>query len=320
MKKLFFISLIMAILMKSAVSAPVPTVPSELQDRIITVIIPYTPGGDTDATQRFVVEQVSRISGLKFVIVNKGGASGIVGTREFIKARPDGLTIMGHANETFALNPILFKEQAVNMREVQPVAIHAFTPQFIYTGFNNSIQNHNDIITAATNNPKFTVGCNVLHQCMYIGQYLNHYNIKPYIVMYKTPADMAVAAFNGDIDIFGAGAVSGSPFVQGGRIRAVAATWDHKLDVYPNAAALGTIIPGYRANNLQMVSVPAGTPKHIVEFYNQIFRLAVQTPASVERFQDLSVIAANLDIDQVRQALDKELQIIKDSQQFAPKQ
>ena len=107
----------MAILMKSAVSAPVPTVPSELQDRIITVIIPYTPGGDTDATQRFVVEQVSRISGLKFVIVNKGGASGIVGTREFIKARPDGLTIMGHANETFALNPILFKEQAVNMRE-----------------------------------------------------------------------------------------------------------------------------------------------------------------------------------------------------------
>ena len=320
MKKLFFVSLIMTILMESAVSAPVPPVPTELKDRIITMIIPYTPGGDTDATQRFVVEQVSRLSGLKFVIVNKGGASGIVGTREFIKARPDGLTIMGHANETFALNPVLLKEQAVDMHDVQPVSIHAFTPQFIYTGFNNSIQNHTDIITAATNNPKFTVGCNVLHQCMYIGQYLNHYNIKPYVVMYKTPADMAIAAFNGDIDIFGAGAASGSPFVKGNRIRAVAATWDHRLDVYPNAQALGAIIPGYRANNLQMVSVPANTPKHIIEFYNLIFRLAVQTPSSIERFRELSVIAANLDIEQVKQVLDKELQIMKDTQQFAPKQ
>jgi tripartite-type tricarboxylate transporter receptor subunit TctC len=320
MKKLLFLSLITTILMKSAASAPIPTTPAELLDRPITMIIPWPPGGDTDATQRFVVEQVIKLSGLKITVINKGGAGGIIGARDLAKSHPDGLTIMGHSNETFAINPVLNADQAVDMTTIQPTAVYAFTPQFIYTGFNNQIKTHTDIISAAKNNPKFTVGCNILHQCMYIGQYLNHYGIRPYTVLYKSPADMAVAAFNGDIDIFGAGAVSGVTFVRGGRIRAVAATWDHRLDIYPDAEALGTIIPGYRANNLQMVSVPAGTPRHIVEFYNQIFRLAVQTPASVERFRDLSVIAADLDIDQVRQALDKELQIMKDNQQFAPKQ
>jgi tripartite-type tricarboxylate transporter receptor subunit TctC len=320
MKKLLFLSLITTILMKSAASAPVPITPVELQDRPITMIIPWPPGGDTDATQRFIVEQVANLSGLKITVINKGGAGGVIGARELAKSRPDGLTIMGHSNETFAINPVLNADQAVDIATIQPAAVYAFTPQFIYTGFNNQIKTHTDIISAAKNNPKFTVGCSILHQCMYIGQYLNHYGIRPYTVLYKSPADMAVAAFNGDIDIFGAGAVSGVTFVRGGRIRAVAATWDHRLDVYPDAEALGTVIPGYRANNLQMVSVPAGTPRHIVEFYNQLFRLAVLTPASVKRFQDLGVVTADLTVEQVADVLKQELATMRANQQFAPKQ
>jgi tripartite-type tricarboxylate transporter receptor subunit TctC len=306
--------------MKSAVSAPGPDMPSELQNQNITMIIPYAPGGDADSIQRFVAEQVSQISGLKFVIINKGGAQGIVGARELIKSRPDGLTIMGHANETFVVNPVVMLDQAVNIREVQPVAILAFTPQFIYTGFNNQIQTHTDIISAAKNNTRFTVGCNTMHQCMYLGQYLNHYNIKPYIVMYKTPADMAIAAFNGDIDIFGAGAVSGSPFVKGGRIRAVAVAWNHRLPVYPDAEALGTVMPNYRANNIQMISVPVGVPGHIVDYYNQVFREAVKTTKSVKRFAELSVVTTDLTVEQVAHTLKQELDTMQANQKFAPKQ
>ena len=306
--------------MKSAVSAPVPTTPAELQDRPITMIIPWPPGGDTDAPQRFVVEQLTKLSGLKITVINKGGAGGIIGARELSKSHPDGLTIMGHSNETFAINPVLNAEQAVDLSVIQPVAVYAFTPQFIYTGFNNQIKTHSDIISAAKNNPKFTVGCSILHQCMYIGQYLDHYGIRPYTVLYKSPADMVVAAFNGDIDIFGAGAVSGVTFVRGQRIRAVAATWDRRLDIYPDAEALGTVIPGYRANNLQMVSVPAGTPRHIVEFYNQLFRLAVQTPDSIKRFRELGVVTADLTVEQATNILTQELATMRANQQFAPKQ
>jgi tripartite-type tricarboxylate transporter receptor subunit TctC len=69
-----------------------------------------------------------------------------------------------------------------------------------------------------------------------------------------------------------------------------------------------------------MVSVPIDTPDHIMEFYNQLFRLAVQTPDSVKRFQDLAVITTDLTIKQVSEVLEQELATMRANQQFAPKQ
>jgi hypothetical protein len=57
-----------------------------------------------------------------------------------------------------------------------------------------------------------------------------------------------------------------------------------------------------------------------VEFYNQLFRLAVQTPASVKRFQDLGVVTADLTVEQVADVLKQELATMRANQQFAPKQ
>ena len=293
-----------------------PDMPVELQGKTITMLIPWNPGGDTDATQRFVVEQVKRISGLKIVVVNRGGAQGIIGARELAESNPNGVTIMGHSNETFVINPVL-ENTAVDLARLSPVAIYAFTPQFIYTGSESGIRNINDIVRAARSDPKFAIGCNIKHQCMYISQFLDHYGIKPYQVMFRTPAEMAISAANGDITIFGAGATSGTPFVQSGRIRAVAATWPSKLSVYPDAEALGSIIPGYRANNFQMLSVPAGTPAHIIQYYNSVFRAAIKLPETVKRFSELSLVPVDLSVKQVEQELGKELEVMKKNKKFA---
>jgi tripartite-type tricarboxylate transporter receptor subunit TctC len=293
-----------------------PEMPVELQGKTITMLIPWNPGGDTDATQRFVVEQVKRISGLKIVVVNRGGAQGIIGARELAESNPNGLTIMGHANETFVINPVL-ENTAVDLARLSPVAIYAFTPQFIYTGSQSGIQNINDIVRKARSDPKFAIGCNSKHQCMYISQFLDHYGIKPHQVMFRTPAEMAISAANGDITIFGAGGTSGAPFVQSGRIRAVAATWPNKLSAYPDAEALGSIIPGYRANNIQMLSVPAGTPAHIIQYYNSVFRAAIKLPETVKRFSELSVVPVDLSVKQVEHELANELLIMKKNKKFA---
>lgn len=294
-----------------------PDIPAELQGKTITMLIPWNPGGDTDAIQRFVVEQVKRISGLQIVVVNRAGASGIMGARALANSNPNGLTIMGHANETFVVNPVL-ETLAVPIQQLRPVAIYAFTPQFIYTGSESGIQNINDIVRSARSDPKFSIGCNIIHQCLYISQFLDHYGIKPYQVMFRTPAEMAISAANGDITIFGAGASSGAPFVQSGRIRAVAATWPSKLSVYPDAEALGSIIPGYRANNFQMLSVPAGTPAHIIQYYNSVFRAAIKSPETAKRFSELSLVPVDLLVEQVEQELAKELEIMKMNKKFAP--
>lgn len=292
-----------------------PDMPDELQGKTIIMLVPWNPGGDTDSTQRFVVEQVNKITGLKIVVINRGGAQGIIGARELAESKPNGLTIMGHSNETFVINPVL-ESQSVDLARLTPVAIYALTPQFIYTGNNSGIRTIQDIVRAAQSDSKFTVGCNIKHQCMYISQFLDHYGVRPYQVMFKTPAEMAISAANGDITIFGAGATSGAPFVQSGRIRAVAVTWHSRLPVYSAAEALGAVIPGYRANNLQMLSAPAGTPEHIIQYYNTVFRAAIKLPEVTKRFTELSLVPLDLSLTQVQQELDKELAVMKKNKKF----
>lgn len=321
-KKLFLTLVLTGSIMTSVqANQPVslPAMPAELQGKTITMIVPWNPGGDTDTIQRMVAEQVSRMTNLIIVISNRGGARGIIGGRDATQARPDGLTLLGSSNETFVLNPVL-EDQAVDFKLLQPVSIHAVTPQFLYTGVNSPIRNVDDIVKAARTDPKFNVGCNATHQCMYISQFLDHYGIKPYIILYKTPAEMGIAAARGDIHLYGAGAASGMPFVKNGSVRAVAVTWPTKMAVFPDAEPLGQKIKSYRANNLQMISVPAGTPKHIVEYYNQVFRLAVKSPELVKKFQELSIISSDLTVPEVERELAEELRMMMANKKYAIRQ
>jgi tripartite-type tricarboxylate transporter receptor subunit TctC len=282
-------------------------VPKELQGKIITVIVPYNPGGDTDATQRFMVDRVKEITKLNMVVVNKAGAGGIIGAREVAEnSAPTGLTLLASDNATFVVNSALEYPYFVDKKLLAPVSVFAVTPQFFYVGINSGINTIDDLINRAKNDPKFTVACNVLHQCLYTSIFFNHYGITPYTVNFRTPAEMGIAAFNGDITVFGAGATSGKPLVDAGKTRALAVGWNKKLSVYPDAVPLSTKIPTFKANNLQMISVPIGTPKHIVEFWNNAYRVAAKTKLAQQRFDSLSIIHTDYDISATTKLLDEE--------------
>jgi tripartite-type tricarboxylate transporter receptor subunit TctC len=124
---------------------------------------------------------------------------------------------------------------------------------------------------------------------------------------------MAIAAFNNDIQLFGAGVTSGAAMVQAGKIIPLGVTWSHSLSSYPDAPPLDRDVPGFRANNIQLLLAPKGTPRHIVEYYNQVFRVAAKTNKSQERFNKLSIVAVDLDVDQTTQALKKEQEILHKS-------
>jgi tripartite-type tricarboxylate transporter receptor subunit TctC len=317
MKKIF--KFVMAVLIATtatiATATQIPPVPKELQDQVITMVVPWNPGGDTDATQRFVVEQVRRITGLNITIQNRAGARAIIGGRFVAEAAANGLTLLGDANTTHVLNPILEKE-AVDTRLLQPVTVYGLTPQFFYVAADSKLKSAQDLVKLAQTKERFTIGCNNLHQCMFIRQFFDHYGIKVYAVLFRTPVEMATGLNLGDIDLFAAGATSGAPLVQANIIKAIAVTWPTRLDVYPDAEPLGKLVPGYRGNNFQMLSVPSGTPKHIVEYYNQVFRAALKTPESIARFSTLSIIPMDLSVADTERLLEEEFKNLEKAKHF----
>lgn len=301
--------------MSTGASSAVPPVPEELQNKVITMVVPWNPGGDTDATQRFVVEQVKKITGLNIVIQNRAGARGIIGGQSVAVAQPDGLTLLGDGNGTHVLNPILEKN-AVDATLLQPVVVYGLTPQFFYVAADSKLMSAQDLVDLAKTKDKFTIGCNTLHQCMYIRQFFDHYSVEVYAVLYRTPVEMAIGVNLGDIDLFAAGATSGAPLVQANKIKAIAVAWATRLEVYPDAEALGDLVPGYRGNNLQMLSVPRGTPSHIVEYYNQVFRAALKTSESVARFSALSIIPTDMSVVEIERLLTEEFRSLEKAKHF----
>jgi len=307
--KKIFISM-MLLLSTTMWAQNLPAIPAELQGKVITMIVPVSPGGSTDATQRFLVNQVSKLTGLSIVVVNHGGAQGIIGARKLVESSPNGLTIMGHAKETHIVNPVL-EDQAVNPALVTGVAIYAYTPLFLYTSNSSGIRDINDLVRAAKNDPKFSIGCNVRVQCMAMNHFFNNYKIRPLEIMFKSNTDMVVNTVNNNISVFAASAGGTLPFVQEGRLRALGAAWHSRLPVFPDAEPMGMIVPGYRAFEWQMLSVPTGTPSHIITYYNAVFRAATKTPESIAKFSSLSFVVADLSTDQVAQELKTESELFK---------
>lgn len=296
--------------------AQVPEMPAELRGKTVTMVIPFAPGGDTDSNNRFMAEEVKKLTGLEFVYINKPGAKGVIGGRMVAESKPDGLTMFGSSNETFVMNPALEETGYVDPALLTPVVIHAFTPQFFYVGVRSGINTPEDLVKAARENPKFTVGCNAPHQCMYIAQWFDHFGIQPYTVYFGKAPEMAIAAVDTSITMFASGVSTGLPFVQRGELKAIGTTWDRELAVYPGALPLNRQVPKFKANNFQMISVPAATPKHIVEYYNQVFRLAAKTAKSRERFEQMSMIHEDLTLNQLDRYLKQELAQAKRNRKF----
>lgn len=283
-------------------------VPKELVGKTVTLVVPYPPGGGTDSTQRIIADQAQHISGINFIVVNKAGALGTIGANHVADSPANGLTLLAHANETLVLNPVMQESNAVPPARLQPVVIHALTPQFFYTGYNNQIKNLRDLVQQARTNPKFTVGYSSSHMQLYLTDFFNRLGIKPYMVRFKGVPDMAISAFQQEIDLFGADAVSGLAHVSGSKTRAIATTWTGELSIYPGAIPANTVAPGFKTYNIQMISAPADTPKHIVLFYNQLFREAARTSDAQKKWSELQIILQDLNVTQTENFIVQERQ------------
>src|SRR5438067_11732950 len=95
-----------------------PALGQDYPIRTITLIVPYPPGGGVDAMARIVADKLSAGLGQQVVVDNRGGGSGLVGTRAGVKAAPDGYTLLlGHTG-TISVNPSLYANAGYDPRRV----------------------------------------------------------------------------------------------------------------------------------------------------------------------------------------------------------
>lgn len=256
--------------------------------RPIRIVVPFSPGGSTDALARLVAQKMSEHWGQSVVIENRTGASGILGTSIVAKATSDGHTLLV-SSSAFAINAAM-----------QPRLPYDPVKDFVGVsriGFSTSV-------VAVTP----SVGAKTLAQFIEIararpGKILfssagagssTHLNgekfrlaagFKPVHVAFKGSADAVLEVIAGRVHYVITGLLVMMPYIKDGRLVALAVVTPNRSPLLPDVPTVAETIPGYKRDGSHVMLAPAGTPMAIREKLSGEVRRILTLPDVQERMK-----------------------------------
>jgi tripartite-type tricarboxylate transporter receptor subunit TctC len=240
--------------------------------RPITLIVPYPPGGGVDVMGRLVGQRLSAALGQQVVMENRGGAGGMIGTRDLAKAAPDGYTL-GMMLTGISLGTHTGYD--VN-KDFTPIGLIASTPIFIVANPAFPAKTLADVIALAKKEPgKLSAGTPPAPTINFFAAKL--FNLTAGVdittVTYKGTAPLTNDVLGNHVPLGFDTIPAAVSNVQAGQLRAIAVTGTTRsaaLPEVPTAAESG--LPGFEAVQYYGLTAPAGVPRPIVERLNAELR------------------------------------------------
>lgn len=246
------------------------------QSNAIRIVVPFAPGGSTDAVARLVSPGLQQRLGVPVVVENRSGAAGSIGTDVVAKARPDGqtwlLTFDSHATMPALLPNLPFDL----MRDLDPVMLIGGAPYVIACKPDKPFRTFTDIITAARARPDgvsygSTGNGTIGHLTMILLQ--GRANIRMTHLPYRSGGLAVNDAVAGHVDMMIGSAALIAPHAAGGSLRNIAQFGPERLPglrEIPTVAESG--FEGLIAEAWWGVLAPAGTPAEAVSRMNAVLR------------------------------------------------
>ncbi len=236
------------------------------------IVVGFTAGGATDIQARLMGDWLTERLGQQFIVENKPGASGNIGTETVAKAAPDGYTLL-QVVTPHAINAALYSNLSFDFaRDIAPVVhvarlayvvvVHpsvpaATLPEFIaYAKANPGKINYG---SAGQGTPQ-NISCELFK--MMAGVNLVH-------VPYRGGAPAVNDLVSGHLQVVFAPVSEAIQQIKAGKLRALAVTTATRLDVFPDIPTVGDFVPGYEASGFGGIGVPRNTPAEIIDRLNR---------------------------------------------------
>jgi tripartite-type tricarboxylate transporter receptor subunit TctC len=277
MKRSTFLQSLAAATLLCCAAAHADTWPS----RTITMVVPFAAGGSTDSTARLVAEKLGKELGQAVVVDNRAGAGSNIGSAYVAKAAPDGYTLL-LTSSTIATNVSLYKSTGFNLdKDLVPISQVALIPNVLVV--NNDFpaktlaefvdyarQKKGPIYYGSAGNGTSQHLSGALFNSM-VGGAMTH-------VPYKGGAPANTDLLGGQIQAVFAPLVEVLPFIDTGKLRALAVTTKERSPRLPNVPTVSEALPGYEVVLWNGVFAPAGTPPEIVDKLGKALHKVTQDP------------------------------------------
>ncbi len=251
--------------------------------RPVTLVVPYPPGGGVDAMARVVAAKLSDALKQQFIVDNRAGAGGTIGTRAVAQAAPDGYTLLlGHTG-TISINPSLYTHAGYDPRKnFAPIGLVASMPVALLAHPSFPAKSIAEFIAIAKKDPgKLNLGTSAVGTGGYMCAELfkSEAGINVAIIPYKGTAPVMNDLLGGHVPIAFGVLPPALGNIQGGKLRAIAVTSKKRFSLLPDVPTFDESgLPGFEAVLHYGLLAPAGTSKEIVDRLGVELRRLVELP------------------------------------------
>jgi tripartite-type tricarboxylate transporter receptor subunit TctC len=264
-------------------------------NRPVRVMVGFAPGGPADLIVRLMNQWLSDRLGQQFILENRPGAGTNVATEAVVKSAPDGYTLL-LATTAATINASLYDNLDFNfVRDIAPVASIDRQPLVLEVNPALPAATLAEFIAYAKANPgKINYGTGGVGTVQHVAGELFKYmtGVDLVHVPYRGGAPVLTDLLAGRVQAAFSPISSSIPYIQGGKLRALAVTGAKRLDVLPETPTVGESIPGYQAYAANGIGAPAGTPADIVDKLNATINAGLADPTIKARLADLGSFPA----------------------------
>jgi tripartite-type tricarboxylate transporter receptor subunit TctC len=235
----------------------------------VRFISPFSPGGGTDTVARALALRLGDALGRPFIVDNRPGADGLIGTEMGAKSPPDGYTLLVGNLGTLAINPNLRKVPYDPLRDFAPIVQTTASSTVLVVHPSMPVKNVRELVALAKTRPlNYGASSSATFLPMELLKQMSRMELTH--VPYKGTGPTLTGILSGEVQVMFGGAINTTTLVKSGKLRALAVAGDRRAKALPDVPTVAESgFPGYEANTWNGMLAPAGTPRAIVLRLNQ---------------------------------------------------
>jgi tripartite-type tricarboxylate transporter receptor subunit TctC len=276
--------------------APLPVL-AQYPSKPVRIVVPFPPGGPTDVVGRMVATKLTEAYGQQFVVENRAGAGGTVGSEVVSQAAADGYTLLYGSTSTLAMAPSLYRKLGYDPRKsFAPVSLVSSGPLLVAVNAAVPAATLGQLIALAKEKPgtlNYGSAGNATPPHLAAELFKSLAGVDLVHVPYKGGGPALQAVAGGEVQLIFEGMVTLLPQIKAGRLRALAITGtsrDPALPDVPTVAEAG--LPAFQVNFWSGLVAPAGTPPEVVTGLNAALRKSLATQDARDTLTKFGLVPA----------------------------
>ena len=238
----------------------------------VRIIVPFPPGGGVDSMGRIVGQKLSEVLGKQFVIDNRAGANGMIGTEAVARSSRDGYTLLVNG-ANFVTTPLLFSKVTYDpLKDFDPVSLMALGPNVLVVHPSLPVRSVRELIALVKAKPGHVqfAGSGSGSTPHLAGELFNVMaGLNMVHIPYRGSGPAMIGLLSGEASIMFLPAINAGPHLKTGRLRALAVTSLERLPAMPELPTISESgLKGYESSQWYGVLAPAGTPADVLGLLN----------------------------------------------------